>query len=144
MDEFDDLMKDLQDHVNQKDQEDFSAYALALAKQPFHYNQLSPSPNIYTNEWQGPCGDSVCWYLEVVDDFIEQAYFTTSGCMTSIIASSQTAKMAHQQKVSDTRNLSHAQVLQKLGKFPEEDHHCITLALTSLNLTLDLYKNEKK
>lgn len=139
MDEFDKLVNDLQTQVNQKDQSDFSSYALSLAKIPFHYKKLEPQSDVYIHEWQGPCGDSVCWYLKIIDHFVQQAYFSTTGCMTAIIASSQTAKMAHQQQVSDVRNLTQAQVLDALGKFPEADHHCITLALTSLNMTLDLY-----
>ncbi|UYP47543.1 hypothetical protein NEF87_003828 [Candidatus Lokiarchaeum ossiferum] len=139
MDEFDDLVNDLQNQVNQKDQADFSPYALSLAQNPYHNMKLDPEPDVYIHEWQGPCGDSVCWYLKIVDNFIQEAYFSTNGCMTAIIASSQTAKMVHHQYIADVRKLTHEQVLHALGKFPEADHHCITLALNSLNLTLNLY-----
>lgn len=141
MDEFDNLVNELQEYVDQKDQNDFSPYALELSRNPYHLKSLSSGSNVFIHNWQGPCGDSICWYLHIEGSFIKNAFFTTSGCMTSIIAGSQTAKMIHQQDVANARNLTHNQVLQKIGKFPKKSHHCITLALTSLSLTLDLYEN---
>ncbi|MHA1520832.1 MAG: iron-sulfur cluster assembly scaffold protein [Promethearchaeota archaeon] len=143
-DDFEAFVTQMQLDIDLQDKEDFSAYALELATNPYHSQLTPPSLDYTTHEWQGPCGDSVRWYVEINGDRITKAYYTTSGCTTATIASSQTAMLMEGKTIKEARGITDMDVLDALGKFPEADHHCATLAITSFNLTLDLYEENSK
>ncbi len=148
-DDFEAFVTQMQLDIDLQDKEDYSAYALELASNPYHNQPVPPSPDFTTHEWQGPCGDSVRWYLEIKwdekiqEDLITKAFYTTSGCTTASIASSQTAMLMEGKTITEAREITDQDVLDALGKFPEADHHCATLAITSFNLTLDQHQQTK-
>jgi len=138
-DDFDDFVLDMQNAIDKKDQEDFSAYALQLAENPFHYGTLDSSPHTYNCAWRGPCGDLMHIFLKIESNLITETSFEVEGCATSVMAGSQTLKMIDQKPVEDAINLNDSDVLNALGKFPPESHHCCTLAVTTLQKVLQIY-----
>ena len=134
---FDEFIHSLQEEIDQKDRTDFSPYALELAEDLQHMGTLDPEKDVIVHEWQGPCGDSVKWYLKIENDRIEKALFQTNGCITADIASEQTARLVESKLLKDVALITAKDILHALQKFPEESHHCATLALTSLHKTLD-------
>ena len=137
--EFDDFVNDLQNTIDVKVREDFSPYALELGKNPYKYGKLPPNEISVQKNWRGSCGDSITFYLHIENDIIQGISFETDGCTTSSIAGSQTAKMADKKTIEEALLLTDKQVLKVLGKFPEENYHCATLAVTALHLALKEY-----
>ena len=142
--EFDDLVKDLQDYVDTKDMEEFSEYALSLSKKPFHLGILPENETVFTSSFKSGCGDDITWYLDIQEGVIIKAYYNLEGCATSGIAASQMAKMIDGISVQDVRKIKPRDILQALGKFPKANYHCAGWALTSMNLALDQYQNRGK
>ncbi|MHA1721104.1 MAG: iron-sulfur cluster assembly scaffold protein [Promethearchaeota archaeon] len=147
-DEFDNFVKDLQNQIDTKVYEDYSLYALELAENPYKYGILPSDEISIQKKKRGSCGDSVTFYLKINNDRIEDIRYETDGCTTSSIATSQTTKMVDNKTVEEALQLTDKQVLDALGKFPEDSYHCATLAVDTLHLALNEYiklknKNEK-
>ncbi len=142
--EFDDFVNDLQNTIDVKVHEDFSAYALELGKNPYKYGKLPPNKISVQKKWRGSCGDSITFYLNIEDGRIQDIRYETDGCTTSSIAGSATAKIVDKKTIEDALQLSDKQVLAALGKFPEENYHCATLSVTTLHLALKDYLESNK
>ena len=137
--EFDDFVKDMQNSIDTKVHEDFSAHALEFGKNPYKYGKLPPNKISVQKKWRGSCGDSIIFSLNIEDSRILEIRYETDGCTTSSIPGSQTTKLADKKTIEEALQLTDKQVLEALGKFPEEDYHCATLAVTALHLALKEY-----
>ena len=137
--EFDDFVKDMQNVIDDKIHEDFSTYALEFVENPYKYGKLPPNKISVQKNWRGSCGDSITFYLNIENGRILDIRYETDGCTTSSIAGSQTAKMADNKTIEEALQLTDKQVLAALGKFPKENYHCATLAITTLHLALKDY-----
>jgi nitrogen fixation NifU-like protein len=139
-DSFDDFVASLQEERDQRDKNDFSPYALSLADDLRYHGILEDKEGIISESWQGSCGDSVTWYILIDQNQLKEIRYFTDGCTTSDIASEQLARMVDGKAISAIRNITVKDVLDALQKFPVGNHHCATLAVTSLNLALDKYE----
>jgi len=139
--EFDQFVNDLQKKVDQKDKQDFSAYALDLGNHPRHHGPLSPLETTVKHTWRGPCGDAITFYLQIVEDQIRNLSFESDGCITSDMAASQTAMLAIHKTLTEAKALTDGQVIAALGKFPSASFHCATLAITTLHQAIDKYSD---
>jgi nitrogen fixation NifU-like protein len=137
--EFDDFVKDLQTVIDNKVYEDFSEYSLEFGKNPYKYGKLPPNKISVQKNWRGSCGDSITIYLNIEDGRIQDIRYETDGCTTSSIATSQTVKMVDKKTIEEALQLTDKQVFTALGKFPKENFHCATLAVTTLHLTIKKY-----
>ena len=138
---FDDFVASLQEEMDQRDKDDFSAYALSLADDLRYHGILKNIEGIVSESWKGSCGDSVTWYVLIEHNQLKEIRYFTDGCTTSDIASEQLARMVDGKAISVIRNITVKDVLDALQKFPVGNHHCATLAVTSLNLALDKYES---
>jgi nitrogen fixation protein NifU and related proteins len=139
-DEFDDLVNDLQTQVDEQDREDFSEHALKLGENPYKRKPLPPSDTVIQESWRGPCGDTMTIYLDIQNGKIANISYGVDGCTASSIAGSQLVMVAENMTVAEARALKDKDVLEKLGKFPSENHHCALLAVKTLHKTLDKYE----
>ncbi|QEE14361.1 iron-sulfur cluster assembly scaffold protein [Promethearchaeum syntrophicum] len=137
--EFDDFVKDLQNVIDNKVHEDFSDIALEFVDNPYKYGKLPPNKISVQRNWRGSCGDSITYYLNIEDGIISEISYETDGCTTSSIAASQCAKMADKKSITEALELTDKQVLDALGKFPKDNYHCATLAVTTLHLAIKDY-----
>ena len=137
--EFDQFVNELQNNINLKDKNDFSVYALDLGKNPRYIGVLPPSEISVKQAWRGSCGDAVTFYLHIKEDQIRNLSFESDGCITSVMAASQTAILAIHKPLAAAKALDEAQVVAALGKFPSESFHCATLAITALHQAIDKY-----
>ncbi len=63
--------------------------------------------------------------------------YETDGCTTSSIAGSQLVKMIENKSLKDALKLTPQDILDALGKFPEENHHCALLAVDTMKQTIE-------
>ena len=141
--EFDDFVKDLQNIIDDKVYEDFSAHALEFGKNPYKYGKLPPNKISVQKNWRGSCGDSVTYYLNIEDGRIQDIRYETDGCTTSSLAASQCTLMADKKTIEEALLLTDKQVFAALGKFPMENFHCATLAVNTLHLAINDYLKSK-
>ena len=142
LDEFDELVKDLQEKVDQKDREDFSEYAISLVKNPYKLRRLEASPTVISEARTSNCGDRLTIFLDIKDHKICDVGMVVDGCATNIITGSQVLKMIDAKSVDDALKLTAKDMKAALGKFPEANFHCIALAIDTLRATLQRYLSQ--
>lgn len=93
----------------------------------------------------GPCGDTMEIWLKVKNDRILEATFMTDGCGTTIAAGSMATELAKGINVIQAQRISQQDVLEALGRLPEENRHCALLAANTLKAAVKdylAYRNE--
>lgn len=84
----------------------------------------------------GPCGDTMEFWLRIVDARIAQVSFTTDGCGSSRAAGSMATELAAGQPVAAALQISQDDVLEALHGLPKRAEHCALLAATTLHAAL--------
>lgn len=88
----------------------------------------------------GPCGDTMEFWLRIVNDQIVRARFTTDGCGASIASGTMAARMAEGNDLAFVDQVTSQQVLQAIGGLPEDHQHCPVLAVNTLKAALADYQ----
>ncbi len=142
--DFDDFVSQLQASIDAKDREDFSEHSLELAEKPYKYGSLLvDAENIVSHTYRGPCGDAITLFLKIKDGKIMDLRYQTDGCTTSKIAGSQMSILVDGKSLKEAKSLTQQDVLDALGKFPEENHHCALLAVETLKQTIEKYQKQR-
>ena len=92
----------------------------------------------------GPCGDTMEFWLSVVDGTISRLAFFTDGCGPSVASGSMTTCLATGRRIEAAGFLTQEDILDALGGLPEESKHCALLAANTLKAACDDYLYECK
>lgn len=84
-------------------------------------------------------GETIPIYLKFSDDRVVKASYTTDGCASSSLCGPFTAELAHGRNPEELLELEPADVLNKIGTFPEGEKHCATLAIKALQEAVNNY-----
>ena len=76
----------------------------------------------------GTCGDTMEIYLMFKVYRVEQASYITDGCGSSNVCGSFAAEMCHGKMPEELLDMSHTDILNRLGNLPKEEEHCAYLA----------------
>lgn len=87
----------------------------------------------------GKCGDTIQLFIKFDDGLVKQASYTTNGCASSQLAASFTAELAQGRSVEELFSLKPEDVLNKIGKLPDDDQHCTELAIQVLHECANKY-----
>lgn len=91
----------------------------------------------------GPCGDTMEFWLRIVNDQVVRARFTTDGCGASIASGTMAARMAEGNELAFVDEITSQQVLQAMGGLPEDHQHCPVLAVNTLKAALTDYQGRQ-
>ncbi len=80
----------------------------------------------------GPCGDTMEFWVKLVDERITKVSFVTDGCGTAHACGSMATVLAEGKSLEEISALSPEDILQALGGLPEASQHCALLAATTL------------
>lgn len=90
---------------------------------------------------EGTCGDTMEFWLELEDETIRRASFTTDGCDTSVACGCAVAHLSHGKDLEAMKRVRPIDVLELLGQSSnEEAHHCADLALRTMEQALAEYE----
>jgi NifU-like protein involved in Fe-S cluster formation len=89
----------------------------------------------------GPCGDSMGFYLRIVNEIVEEATFTTSGCCGRVASGSVLTRLVKGKSVKHSRYVTERDLSDALGGMPREKRHCARLAITTSRMALRKYEN---
>ncbi len=87
----------------------------------------------------GKCGDTITIYLKFDGQKVKDASYTTTGCASSQLAGSFTAELAIGRSAEELFALTPTDVLNKIGKLPDDDQHCTELAIEVLHECANKY-----
>lgn len=88
---------------------------------------------------KGKCGDTIHIFLKFNNQTVEKASYTTSGCASSQLAGSFTAELSLGHTAEELFSITPTDVLNKIGKLPDDDQHCTELAIQVLHECVNNY-----
>ncbi len=85
------------------------------------------------------CGDTIEMYLRLKDGRVEEARFTSEGCVTTVAAGQAAAEMALGKTVRECLGINQSSISDYLDGLPEANRHCAYLAALALQRALRDY-----
>lgn len=142
MPNFDDIVNELQDKINEETIEAYGQAGFERWRNPPHRGK--PAKANYEGASTGSCGDTIRIFLHIEDDMVRDAGFATDGCGSSRISGSMAAELAVDKACEAIASITGETVLEGLGGpagLPEDDQHCAWLAANALHEAVgDYYK----
>lgn len=89
---------------------------------------------------QGPCGDTMEFWVLISEGVILATSFTTDGCMNSIRCGMTAAAIADGTYVDVATQFTQADILAVAGDIPEAEAHCALLAANTLKAAIANWK----
>jgi len=87
----------------------------------------------------GPCGDTMEFWLQIDQEKIVRAGFTTTGCEFSLAAGNMAVELIIGMSPERASRLEPGDLLMALGGLPEESEHCAVLAANTLKAAVRDY-----
>lgn len=137
-------MDKLDRFLDQLQEEIFDEARQALGERGFdrwrnpRFNGRMESPDGWARV-RGECGDTMEIFLKFDNGKVSQASYATDGCASSMISGSFASELAMGKRPEELADLSGDQVLSAIGRLPESDRHCTTLAARTVRAALDNY-----
>lgn len=135
--EFDALIDKIQGDVFKDAREALGGKGFERWRNPKFYGPI-PDADSYAR-LKGQCGDTMEMFLKILDGRVARAGYVTDGCSSSGIAGSFAAELATDKTFEEVLDLRGEDVLQAIGRFPENEKHCAHLAIRTLQEALNSY-----
>jgi flavin reductase (DIM6/NTAB) family NADH-FMN oxidoreductase RutF/NifU-like protein involved in Fe-S cluster formation len=88
----------------------------------------------------GPCGDTMEFWISVIDGVVDDARYTSDGCMASNACGSLAAILARGRTPTEVENISQEEILSRARGIPESDRHCALLASNAIQAAVADYR----
>jgi nitrogen fixation NifU-like protein len=88
---------------------------------------------------KGDCGDTMEIYLKFENNRVCRASYFTDGCASSMVSGSFAAELTLGRDPDEITDIDAQAVLDAIGRLPEEDMHCATLAAGAVQEALNNY-----
>jgi nitrogen fixation NifU-like protein len=132
--DLDQLAKELQQLIIQEARKIYSDKVIEECNAPHNLGRM-PNSNAH-GLVHGWCGDTMEIYLRLNGEKIEQASFTTNGCGSTIACGSMLTRMVTGMSLEKASAVQPQDLLKALDGLPEENAHCATLAVNTLQNAL--------
>ena len=136
-DAIDDFVDRLQEQIFAETREAFGEAGFERWRHPRYCGPL-PDADCHAR-LTGTCGDSMDIFLKFADDRVCDAAYLTDGCGSSTVCGSFCAELAIDRTPDELLDITGEAILEKIGRFPEEDWHCAFLAAETLQEALSQY-----
>jgi len=141
--DFDEFVKKLQKEINDKELEDYNEYVVNLFHNPKNWGKPPEEEISVWHAYEGPCGDTMQFFLKIKDNIIEKANFITDGCGATVAAGSQTTLMIEGKPLNFAESLVPEDIDKALKGLPEDHKHCAELSVRTLQRSIEKYKYNK-
>ena len=118
----------------------FSGVALDHARQPRNFGRLREFNG--HARITGPCGDTMEFWLYVLDGIVKAASFITDGCGPSLASGSMATSIATGSPAMLVGVISQQDILDALDGLPKDSEHCALLAANTLVAAYQDYHNK--
>lgn len=141
--DFDEFVKKLQKEIIDKELEHYNEYIVNLFHDPKNWGKPPEEEISVWHAYEGPCGDTMQFFLKIKDNIIEKANFITDGCGATVAAGSQTTLMIEGKPLNFAESLNPEDIDKALKGLPEDHKHCAELAIRTLKHSVEKYKYNK-
>lgn len=138
------IMNNLDEFIDNLQNEIFEDAKKALGEKGFHrwrnprFNGKMENPDAYAR-LKGECGDTMEIYLRFENNRVSDASYFTDGCASSAVSGSFAAELTLGKDPDELTDITAETVLNTIGRLPEEDQHCATLAARTVQEALSNY-----
>ena len=140
---FEEFIKKLQKEITDKELEQYNEYVVQLFHNPKNWGRPKEEKISITHAYEGPCGDTMQFFLMINNNIIEKANFITDGCGATVAAGSQTTLMIEGKSLDFAEGLSPEDIDKALKGLPDDHKHCAELASRTLKHAIEKYKYNK-
>jgi nitrogen fixation NifU-like protein len=126
-------MSNLDDFIDNLQAEIFEDAKQALGERGFQrwrnpkFNGKMEDPDGYAKV-TGECGDTMEFFLKFENNRVSNASYSTNGCASSNVSGSFAAELTIGKDPDRLADITAEDVLNAIGRLPEEDQHCASLA----------------
>ncbi|MHA1234572.1 MAG: iron-sulfur cluster assembly scaffold protein [Promethearchaeota archaeon] len=139
-DKFDLYVENLQKIINEEEIRDYNERIVELYHDPKNWGKPSEDEITVSKSYEGPCGDTMSFFLKIKNNNIEKANFLTDGCGASVATGCQTTLLIENKSVDDAEKIKAKDIDDALNGLPEDHKHCAELASRTLQLAIADYK----
>ena len=141
-DKIDAFVAELQEQIFTETREAFGDAGFERWRNPLYRGPLNDADS--HARVKGNCGDTMEIFLKFGDnERICDAAYLTDGCGSSTVCGSFAAEMTLGRTPDELTEITGEAVLEKIGRFPDEDQHCAFLAAATVQEALSLYMKKK-
>jgi nitrogen fixation NifU-like protein len=140
-DDIDKWVEQIQKEIDEETIERYNEYIYELIKKPKNWGKPDDSEISVWHAYEGPCGDTMQFFLNIQDGKIIKARFITDGCGATIAAGCQTTIMIEGKTLEYARTLKPNNIDGALGGLPDDHKHCAELAIRTLTRALEKYSS---
>ena len=138
-DEFDRYVKWLQEEIIKEETKEYNEYIVKLYHEVKNWGKPSEEEISVWHAYEGPCGDTMQFFLKINDGIIEKANFLTDGCGATVAAGSQMTLMIEGKPLEFAEKLPPKDIDDALHGLPEDHKHCAELVVITLKRSLKKY-----
>jgi len=139
-DKFDLYVENLQKIILEEEIKEFNERIVKLYHDPKNWGKPANDEITVSKTYEGPCGDTMSFFLKIKNNVIEKANFITDGCGASVATGCQTTLLIENKSVDDAEKLKPEDIDAALNGLPENHKHCTELAIRTLKRAIDDYK----
>jgi nitrogen fixation NifU-like protein len=140
-DELEELVKEMQQRIDQEEERIYSAVVRKEVQKPFNMGSMEGCDA--AARYKGSCGDTMEIFLRVKNDCIVEASFLTDGCGTSVACGSRLMRMILGIGIAEAWDIGDANLISELEGLPDDSLHCATLAVTTLRKALKILEERR-
>lgn len=93
----------------------------------------------HVSEMTGSCGDTMSICIKVEEGVIREAKYQVLGCPGAVASAMAAVDLVKGRTIEEARSLNDGDVFRLLENIPAKKHHCIQLAVKTLQKALDEY-----
>jgi nitrogen fixation NifU-like protein len=141
--DFDEFVQKLQNEIIQQELETYNERIVELFHNPKNWGKPPEDQITVSQEYKGPCGDTMQFFAKIEDGIIKKANFITDGCGASVATGSQTMMLIDGKSTQFAEKLEPKDLDDALLGLPEDHKHCAELAIRTLRRLIKKHKNNE-
>jgi len=139
-DDFDKFAEDLQKEIMEKERENYNEHIIKLFHNPKNWGKPQEEDISTWHAYEGPCGDTMQFFLKITDNIIKKANFITDGCGATVAAGSQMTLLIKGKSLEFAEKITPEDLDKALKGLPEDHKHCAELAVRTLSRAINKFK----
>ncbi len=138
---FDSFVEKIQKEIIEKEIEEYNDYVVNLFHDPKNWGKPPEEEISAWHAYEGPCGDTMQFFLKIKDGIIEKANFITDGCGATVAAGSQTTLLIEGKSLEFAEKLKPMDIDNALKGLPENHKHCAELTTRTLKYAIQKFRS---
>ena len=141
---FEEFVENLQKEIIEKEIKEHNEKIVELCYNPKNWGKPSKEKiTVFDERRGGPKNYFLGFYLEIGQEIIRKANFLTDGCGVMIAIGSQVTILIEGKSILFAESLNIEDIDRALMGIPENENHCLNLAIKTLKSVIEKYKARK-